>query len=45
MYNTNLFKDRNIDYNLITQLRFLFSNNVSQDYLDNFFALKGRILY
>jgi hypothetical protein len=43
MYNTNLFKDRNIDYNLITQLRFLFSNNVSQDYLDNFFALKGSV--
>ena len=43
MYNTVLLKDKNIDYNLITQLRFLFSNNVSQDYLDDFFALKGSV--
>jgi len=43
MYNTILLKDRNIDYNLITQLRFLFSNNVSQEYLDSFFALKGSV--
>jgi hypothetical protein len=43
MYNTVLLKDRNLDYNLITQLRFLFSNNVSQEYLDSFFLLKGSV--
>jgi hypothetical protein len=43
MHNIVLLKDRNIDYNLLTQLRFLFTNNVSQEYLDKFFALKASV--
>ena len=43
MNSTILLKDKNIDYNLISQLRFLFTNNVSQEYLDNFFILKGSV--
>jgi len=43
MYSAILFKEKNIDYNLLTQLRFLFTNNVSQEYLDDFFILKGSV--
>ena len=42
MYSAILLKDKNIDYNLLTQLRFLFTNNVSQEYLDDF---KNRKMY
>lgn len=34
---------KNLDYNSIMQLRFLFSNNVPQEYLDKFYALKSSV--
>lgn len=43
MYSNILLKNKNIDYNLLNQLKFLFTNIVSQEYLDEFFILKGSV--